>query len=273
MIKLLILGPTGEMGKLISKLAFDDPEINIVAALDVNHIGKSLNQIIGSSSPKEVMIYDVKDLLTIIKNFNPNIAVDFTIAKATEENALKCVKNNIKCVIGTTGMSEEFFKKLETLVEEKNVPVVISPNMSTGINVIFKIVENLTSYLKDWDIELIETHHHRKRDVPSGTALKIAEIISQSLHVNLEDVAKYGRKKGLNKRNVGAENEIGIHAIRGGDIVGDHTILFAGKGERIELKHQAQSRLCFAEGAIKAIKFLDKSEEGKVYNTKDFLNL
>jgi 4-hydroxy-tetrahydrodipicolinate reductase len=131
----------------------------------------------------------------------------------------------------------------------------------------------LTKYLKDWDIEVLEVHHNRKIDVPSGTALKIGKIISKTLDSNFEKIAKFGRKKGLNKRLPGAKNEIGIHSIRAGDIIGDHIILFGGLGERIELKHQAHSRECFANGSIKAIKFISVAQENKIYSTSEVLGL
>ncbi|MEJ2249691.1 MAG: 4-hydroxy-tetrahydrodipicolinate reductase [Candidatus Lokiarchaeota archaeon] len=273
MIKLLILGPTGEMGKLIMGLAFEDPEIEVVAACDVNNIGVELKDFLPISDSNNIKITGVDNLEEVIKEVKPDIAVDFTTAKATEKNAIICVKNGVKCIIGTTGLSNGFIKEFESLVREKNIPAVISPNMSSGINIFFKIVEILTPYLKDWDMEIIETHHNRKLDAPSGTALKIANIISQVLNVTFDEIVKYGRDKGPNKRKIGASNEIGIHSVRGGDIIGDHTILFAGKGERIELTHRAQSRICFAEGSIKAIKFLSQVKDGKIYSTKDVLNL
>jgi 4-hydroxy-tetrahydrodipicolinate reductase len=269
----MILGPTGEMGSLICKLALKDPNIDVVAILDVKNIGDNLGQVLGCSNPNELRILDVDDLSTIIKEKVPDVVVDFTTASATEKNALICVQNGLKCIIGTTGMSDEFYKEFESLIKKYDVPAVISPNMSTGINVLFELVKYLTPFLKDWDIEIIETHHHRKKDSPSGTALKIANLICESLGVKLDNIVKYGRDKGINKRKIGAINEIGIHSVRGGDIVGDHTILFAGSGERIELKHQAQSRICFAEGAIKAIKFLNQRNIGKIFTTKDVLNI
>ena len=123
------------------------------------------------------------------------------------------------------------------------------------MNVFFEIAKKLAYYLKEWDIEIIEAHHHRKTDAPSGTALKIGKLIGEAIESDFNTIVQYGRNKGLNKRKIGAKNEIGMHSIRAGDIVGDHIVLYAGTGERIELKHQAHSRYCFAEGAIKAIKF------------------
>jgi 4-hydroxy-tetrahydrodipicolinate reductase len=145
--------------------------------------------------------------------------------------------------------------------------------MATGINVLFKMATILTQYLNDWDIEVIEAHHHRKIDSPSGTAMKIGELIANTLGSDFDKITKFGRSLGPNKRIVGAKNEIGIHSVRAGDIVGDHTILYGGSGERVELKHQAHSRECFGNGAIKAIKFIINATENKIYTTNEVLGL
>ncbi|MFX1574918.1 MAG: 4-hydroxy-tetrahydrodipicolinate reductase [Promethearchaeota archaeon] len=273
MIKLLVLGPTGVMGKLISKLALEDEEIEVVAACDINNIGDELGFISGIIDTNKIKITDVRRLNEIINETKPQVAVDFTVASATEKNCLICVKNGIRCVIGTTALSQEFLNKFERLVGEHNAPAVISPNMATGVNVLFKMASILTQYLQDWDIEILETHHHRKIDAPSGTALKIGYLISNTVGSDFEKIAKFGRKRGPNKRFVGAKKEIGFHSIRAGDIVGDHVILYAGPGERIELKHQAHSRECFANGAINAIKFVAKIKKAKIYTTSEVLDL
>jgi 4-hydroxy-tetrahydrodipicolinate reductase len=261
------------MGKLISNLAIKDNKIDVVAACDVANIGNELGFIIGVKDPNKIKINDVKNLRDIIQKTRPDVAVDFTIAQATETNCLICAENGIRCVIGTTALSEDFLVKFEELIKINNAPAVLSPNMATGVNILFKMASVLTKYLNEWDIEVLEAHHHRKIDVPSGTALKIGQIISDALGSNFKDIAKFGRSRGPNKRLVGAENEIGIHSIRAGDIVGDHTILYAGSGERIEFKHQAHSRECFANGAIKAIKFIAAVEENKIYSTSEVLGL
>ncbi|MFX1287350.1 MAG: 4-hydroxy-tetrahydrodipicolinate reductase [Promethearchaeota archaeon] len=273
MIKLLILGPSGSMGKLISSLAISDDEIRVVAACDLTQIGKELGNLVATDDPNKIIIKDVNNLQEVINETKPDVVVDFTVAKATEKNCIICVENGIRCVIGTTAISDDFLSKFKKLVENNEAPAVISPNMATGVNILFKISSILGSYLKEWDIEVIEAHHNRKVDAPSGTALKIGQAISNSIGSKLDEIVKYGREKGPNKRLVGAKNEIGIHSVRGGDIVGDHTILFAGPGERIELKHQAHSRACFASGAIKAIKFIAKAKENKIFEMKDVLNL
>jgi 4-hydroxy-tetrahydrodipicolinate reductase len=273
LIKLLILGPTGAMGKLISELALQDEEIEVIAACGIDHIGESLGSLVAVKDPKNIKISDVKELEKILDQTKPDVVVDFTIASATEKNCLICIKNGIRCVIGTTALSQDFLNEFEKLVKKNNAPSVISPNMAIGVNILFKVTSILTKYLSEWDIEVIEAHHHRKIDAPSGTALKIGGIISDTLGSDFLEIAKFGRNKGPNKRLIGGKNEIGIHSIRAGDIVGDHIVLFGGSGERIELKHQAHSRLCFAAGAIKAIKFIAKAEESKIYSTAEVLGL
>ncbi len=273
MIKLLILGPTGSMGKLISNLAFKDNEIDIVAACDVNQIGNELGFIVGVNDPSKIKINNVYNLQEVINETHPDVAVDFTVAQATEKNCLICVENGIRYVVGTTAMSEEFLAKFEEFVKKNKAPAVISPNMATGVNVLFKMASILTNYLADWDIEIIEAHHNRKQDNYSGTSLKILDIICETIDTKLEDVTKYGRTMGKGLREKGAKNEIGIHCIRAGDIVGEHKILYAGSGEYIELKHNAINRNCFATGAIRAIKFIAKQKENKIFEMKDVLNL
>ncbi len=273
MIKLLILGPTGIMGKLIGELALKDDEIEVVAACDVNNIGEELGGLLAVNDKNKIKISDVNYLQKVVNETKPDVAVDFTVAKATEKNCKICVENGIKCVIGTTAMTQDFLDEFKSLVKTKNAPAVISPNMATGVNILFKMAAILTKYLNDWDIEIIETHHNRKQDNFSGTSLKILDTICEALEVKKEDITKYGRTKGKGLREKGAKNEIGIHCVRAGDIVGEHKILYAGSGEYIELKHTAINRNCFATGAIRAIKFIAKQKENKIYEMKDVLNL
>ena len=273
MIKLLILGPTGSMGRLISQLAFDDESIEIVAACDVINIGDELGVLVGKKDTNHVKIRYITEIKEIIDETKPDVAIDFTLAEASEKNCTVCVENNIRCVIGTTGLSNSFLEEFEKKIKEYNSPAVISSNMATGVNIFFKMAAILTDYLKEWDIEIIESHHIRKRDNYSGTSLTIAKTICDTLGVEMDEVVKYGRPKGPALRKKGAKNEIGIHCIRAGDIVGDHTVLFAGPGERIEFKHQAHSRNCFASGAITAIKFIAEAKENKIYTTREVLNL
>ena len=272
-IKLLILGPSGVMGKLISQLALEDDNIDLLAACDKSNIGVSLGFLVGTIDKRNIVITDVNQLDDIIDKTKPDVVVDFTIASATEKNCMICVKKGVRCVIGTTALSSSFLAEFEASVKQYDAPAVISPNMATGMNVIFKIAAVLSEYLSDWDIEIIETHHNRKQDNFSGTSLKILDTICEALDVKKEEITKYGRTKGKELRKKGAKNEIGIHCIRAGDIVGEHKIIYAGSGEYIELKHNAINRKCFAAGAIRAIKFIAKQKENKIFEMKDILNL
>ncbi|MBD3352753.1 MAG: 4-hydroxy-tetrahydrodipicolinate reductase [Candidatus Lokiarchaeota archaeon] len=239
---------------------------------DCPNLGMDIGMLVGYK-PQNVKIESIDNLENMIESIKSTIDVfiDFTIADATEKNAKIILNSGISMVIGTTGLSDEFKGELEKIVKEKEVSIVKSTNMAVGVNVVFKIAAELAKRLRGWEIEIIEAHHHRKKDAPSGTALTIAESIADARNLDLNNIAKYGRSKGPNPRKWGDE-EIGIHSVRGGDIVGDHTILYAGDGERIEFKHQAHSRECFASGALEAAKFLkDVKRKGKIFTMKDVL--
>ncbi|MHA1145375.1 MAG: 4-hydroxy-tetrahydrodipicolinate reductase [Candidatus Helarchaeota archaeon] len=269
MIRVCINGADGNMGGLVAKNVIQDPDLELVGALtmvDSPNEGKDIGTFLGLDKIN-VPMTSIVNLGEILKN-NVDMFVDYTITEAAEKNIPIVLKNGINCIIGTTGLSETFKDEFARLVKENKVAGMISPNMSLGVNIFFKVAEILTELLPNYDIEIIEAHHHRKRDSPSGTAKKVAQLIAAKLHKNLENIAKYGRS-GFSPRKIGAE-EIGIHAIRAGDIVGDHTVLFAGNGERIELKHQAHSRQCFAAGTILAIKYMTQHGPG-LYQMSDLL--
>jgi 4-hydroxy-tetrahydrodipicolinate reductase len=171
-------------------------------------------------------------------------------------------------VIGTTGLSTQDMNELHTLTRQ--TPCVFSPNMSVGVNVIFKVIAEMArTFGEEYDIEVMEVHHRLKKDAPSGTALKIAEILAKALHRDLSQVGVYTRKGLIGERKPG---EIGIQTIRAGDIVGDHTVLFGGMGERIEVTHRVQSRDTFARGALRAARWVVKQDPG-LYDMMDVLGL
>ncbi|MFH1007817.1 MAG: 4-hydroxy-tetrahydrodipicolinate reductase, partial [Candidatus Latescibacterota bacterium] len=171
-------------------------------------------------------------------------------------------------VVGTTGWSAAQLAQFKEAVQE--IPCVFAPNYSVGVNLLFKLVEEAARILGDeYDVEIVEAHHRLKKDAPSGTALGLAEAAARGLDRNLEEVAVYGRKRMVGART---QNEIGIHAVRAGDIVGEHTVLFGGIGERIELAHRAGSRDTFAQGALRAARFAAKASAG-LYDMRDVLGL
>ncbi|NHI93304.1 MAG: 4-hydroxy-tetrahydrodipicolinate reductase [Candidatus Lokiarchaeota archaeon] len=269
MIKICICGADGNMGGLVAKKVIEDPDLELVAAITMSsspNLGKDIGTVV-SQGPIGVILRSSDELDDIL--LTPiDFFIDFTIAKAVEQNISKVLDRNINCIIGTTGMSQDFKKEFEKIIKEKNLSGMISPNMSIGVNIFFQTVRNLARILKDYDIEIIEKHHHRKRDSPSGTAAKTAAIIAEALGKDLKKVGKYGRV-GDSPRKIGSE-EIGIHAVRAGDIVGDHTVLFAGPGERIEITHMAHSRECLANGTIQAIKFMYDKGPG-IWNMEDLI--
>jgi 4-hydroxy-tetrahydrodipicolinate reductase len=180
------------------------------------------------------------------------------------KNVIAGAGKKVNLVVGTTGFTPEQKALMEKAIKENGVAAVISPNFSIGVNVFWGLLAEAAKSLSDYDIEIIEAHHNQKKDAPSGTAVKAAEVISKTLG-GKELV--YGRH-GLSPR----KQEIGIHAVRGGDIVGDHTVLFAGDGERIEIKHQAHSRQAFAKGAVKAAVWVSSAPPG-VYEMADVLGI
>jgi 4-hydroxy-tetrahydrodipicolinate reductase len=275
MINVAISGVDGNMGGLLAKNVIQDPDLKLVAGFTVPQSpnkGKDIGLFLGLDSIGTT-ITSGEHITEVLKSVKPDVYVDFTLAKAAEKNCPIVAENKIKLIIGTTALSSEFIQKFTEIVKRQGTCAVISPNMSLGVNILFKLADQLTKLLSSYDIEIIEAHHHRKQDVPSGTAMQLAQIIASSLNKNLEDIGKFGRAKGITPRKIGAD-EIGIHAIRAGDIVGEHTLLYAGPGERIEVTHRAHSRQCFATGTLVAIKFLaQKGEAGRIYSMQDVLGL
>lgn len=246
----------GKMGSLVAEEIAAEKDLKLSAIIDPAEKGKTFEGV------KVMDLAEAKNLKGI------DIGVDFTMPESSVTNAELCAAKGMKLVIGTTGHTPEQKKRIESL--SSKTAVLISPNMSVGVNVFFKIAAELARYLKDYDIELIEAHHRYKKDSPSGTAMKIAQLVSKEVGVDLEKVAKYGRGRGITGPR--PDKEIGIHAIRAGDIVGEHTLLFASNSEKIEFFHSAQSRKCFASGTVKAIKFVSAKQRG-LYDMWDVLGL
>jgi 4-hydroxy-tetrahydrodipicolinate reductase len=275
-VKVAILGADGAMGRMISGLVLGEPDIELVGAFTEPGgitIGIDIATLLGKGTIG-IELQDATDLEEKIKACAPDVVIDFTVAKATEVNAPVIIQNGIKMVIGTTALSPEFMAYFTTQVAEYNTPSIVSSNYAIGMNVFMKIAEDVAKVLEGWDTEIIEAHHNRKKDAPSGTAMSIATSIAKTWGKSLDDIATYGRQKGPAPRTAGTA-ELGIHAIRAGDIVGDHTVLFAGAGERIELVHRAHDRSCFASGAVRAAKFLGTAEnlEPRLYTMREVLGL
>jgi 4-hydroxy-tetrahydrodipicolinate reductase len=245
MINIAITGAYGRMGALIIKNISDAPDMRLVAALDMSGIDMP-------AGADNVVISHAGGIDAVLKSTSPDVLIDFTIADAAVGNIRHAVCNNVNLVVGTTGL-EPYQDEIAEIIAG-NVSAVIAPNFAVGVNVFWKLLAEAAAYIGDWDIEIMEAHHRHKKDAPSGTAMQAAEAINRVIG---RKRLVHGRK-GLCPRG----DEIGIHAIRGGDIVGDHFVLFAGDGERIEIKHQAHSRQAFAAGVIKATRWVMDAPPG-----------
>lgn len=254
MIKVIVGGANGKMGSQICKSVIKEEKLELVGAVDINGVG---NRIDGFE------IKNADDLKEIFEEIRPDVYVDFTTPDATINNMKIAIDNGINLVIGTTGFSKEQEKKIEHLVTGK-VTAVISPNFSVGVNVFWRIIEEAAKYLNGYDVEIAEIHHRYKKDSPSGTAKRAYKIICD---ITGEKTPKYGRE-GFSDRG----EEIGIHSIRLGDVVGDHTVFFGGDGERLEITHRAHSRDAFASGVVRSIYWLFGSKrDKKIYSMTDVL--
>ncbi len=261
MIKIAVTGACGKMGGLIIENILKSHDLKLVCAVDVANAGKDIGEVLHTA------ILDVRvenDIYRALERSKPDVLIDFTAASAAVENVVAGTRKKINTVVGTTGFTPQQRALMESEIIKNNVAAVISPNFSIGVNVFWGLLAEAAKRLEDYDVEIIETHHNQKKDAPSGTAMKAAEIISKTL--GGKDFV-YGRQ-GISPR----QKEIGIHAVRGGDIVGDHVVLFAGDGERIEIKHQAHSRQAFAKGAIKAARWVSAASPG-IYEMQDVLGI
>jgi len=253
------------MGRALIEAVFQAPDLRLHAALersDSPFLGKDAGELIGSHCG--VMISErVQEVLP-----GAQVLIDFTRPEGTLAHLDVCRRLGVKAVIGTTGFSPE--QKVRIADAARDVAIVFAPNMSVGVTLLLKLLETAAGVLKDgYDIEIIEAHHRHKVDAPSGTALRMGEVIAQTLGRNLAECAVYGREGVTGERQA---STIGFATVRGGDIVGDHTALFAGVGERIEITHKASSRSNFALGALRAARFLATKDRG-LFDMRDVLGL
>ncbi|MCE8422705.1 MAG: 4-hydroxy-tetrahydrodipicolinate reductase [Candidatus Methanoperedens sp.] len=263
MIKIAVTGACGKMGGLIIENVLRSKDMKLVSAIDINNIGRDIGEVM-KIAKLNVAVDDANNIDAALDRTRPDVLIDFTIANAAARNVIVCANKKIKLVVGTTGFTPQQRSIMDEAIRKNRIAAVISPNFSIGVNVFWGLLSEAAAQLGDYDIEIIEAHHNQKKDAPSGTAMKAAQIISKTL--GGKDLI-YGRH-GLSQR----QKEIGIHAVRGGDIVGDHTVLFAGDGERIEIKHQAHSRQAFANGAVRAAQWEYTASSG-IYEMKDVLGL
>lgn len=257
MINIVVSGCCGRMGKRICELSLKDDTLRLIAGVEKKghpQIGKKI------LPDCEAIVWD--DIVACSQD--ADVIIEFSTPQATLEHLEKLLGKKISFVIGTTGFSQEELDKIREISSQ--IPILISPNMSFGVNVLFETVKFLAKLLgKDYEVEVIELHHHNKVDAPSGTAKKIISFIEEAYGEKLKYI--YGREGKIGPR---AKEEIGVHALRLGDIVGEHQVIFAGNGERIELIHRAHSRDIFALGALKAAKYIIKKKSG-IYSMLDLL--
>ena len=262
-MKIGVSGALGRMGQTILRLGSEMKGIEIGGAYErpaAPEQGKPVGALLGLQAGIKLSKIDAATLEAI------DVLIDFTEPKATLDAVAACEKAKKKIVIGTTGFSPAEIEKIRAAAQK--IAIVISPNMSLGANLVFEIAKQVAQTLDDaYDIEITEAHHRQKKDAPSGTARRLAEKIAEGKGWKLDDVAVYGRKGLTGPRK---PKEIGIHVIRAGEIVGDHSALFSGPGESIEIRHHASSRSAFAKGALLAAIFLADKPKG-LYDMSDVL--
>jgi 4-hydroxy-tetrahydrodipicolinate reductase len=266
MIKVIVAGAAGRMGCRLVSLVRDSTALTLAGALEgTGHhaLGEDAGETAGAGRAGIPITDDLAALME-----RGEVVIDFSAPEATLEHLRIAAQHRRAMVIGTTGFSASELDELKSL--GRQVPCVLSPNMSVGVNLIYKVIGEMAKTLGDeYDIEVIEAHHRLKKDAPSGTALKMADVLARAMSRDLNQVGVYARKGLIGERSRG---EIGIQTIRAGDIVGDHTVLFGGMGERIEITHRASSRDTFARGALRAARWVVRQHPG-VYDMMDVLSL
>ena len=265
MTNITILGAAGRMGKMLIQCAKNINDIKIVGTLE-----SDINPLLGKDAGLAAGIDELGVKLTAdfsAAACRAEVLLDFTTPSAAVAHASLAAEQKKAMVIGTTGMNKNELADIER--SSKKIPIVLAPNMSPGINLLFSLVSQAARILADSNIEICEIHHKHKKDAPSGTALKLAEIAALARNWDLNSVITYGRN---GKTGARPEKQIGVHAIRAGDIVGEHRVLLAGKAEYLELVHRASSRECFAFGALHAAKWVIGHNAG-LYTMQDVLEL
>ncbi len=264
-IRFAIAGAGGRMGRTLIEAVLKAPDARLAGALEVTgspFLGKDAGELVGS--PCGVAISDDIEA-TLAK---ADCLIDFTRPEGTLRHMESCRRRGVHMVIGTTGMNAAQKQAIQEAASD--IPVVFAPNMAVGVNLVFKLLDTAARILDEgYDVEIVEAHHRHKVDAPSGTALRMGEVVAAALGRSLDECAVYGREGHTGERPA---SQIGFATVRGGDIVGDHTVLFAGTGERVEISHKAASRMPYALGSIRAARFLRGRTNG-LYDMQDVLGL
>lgn len=266
MKRIAIVGAGGRMGRNLIQAVIDAPDVSLAGAADRAEsevIGLDAGELIGAGR-QGVPVVD--DLARVAGDCD--VVIDFTLPDATERNLAVCRSAGTALVIGTTGHSEA--QKAAIAAAGEAIPIVFAPNYSAGVTLSFKLIEMAARALGEgFDVEVIEAHHRHKVDAPSGTAVRMGEVLASALGRNLDECAVYARQGHTGERE---PKQIGFQTIRAGDIVGEHTVMFGGVGERIEITHKASSRMTFANGAVRAAGWVVGRAPG-VYDMEDVLGL
>jgi 4-hydroxy-tetrahydrodipicolinate reductase len=260
-MKIGVFGASGRMGRMLIEAILADVDCQLTVALDTEkspYLGHDAAQFLGKTSGV-VISSDLSQIKLA------DCMIDFTRPEGTLLHLAACSQHGVKMVIGTTGFDEGGHQQIKQASEK--IAIVFAPNMSVGVNASYALLELAAKLLVGYDVEITEAHHKMKVDAPSGTALKMGEVIAQSQHKNLVDCAEFARHGHTGARK---EGSIGFSVIRGGDVVGDHTVMFLGTGERIEIRHLSTSRASYAAGSVRAAKFL-KNQENGLFDMKNVL--
>ncbi len=264
-IRFAVAGASGRMGRTLIEAIHNAGDARLAGALDVPgsaFLGKDAGELVGA--PCGVAISDDLDATLAAAD----CLIDFTRPEGTMRHLEVCRRRGVQMVIGTTGMNTE--QKLAIQDASRDIPIVFAPNMAVGVNVVFKLLDTAARILGEgYDVEVVEAHHRHKVDAPSGTALRMGEVVAAALGRDLDECAVYGREGHTGERPA---RQIGFATVRGGDIVGDHTVLFAGIGERVEISHKAASRMPYALGSVRAARFLQGKSKG-LFDMQDVLGL
>lgn len=265
MIKIAISGVGGRMGRTLVAACADNPLVELTAATEYagsTLLGTDAGELAGLEKNQVTVVAALQDAPAF------DVLVDFTVPEATIAHIQYCRDHDRKIVIGTTGLDDDGKQLLESVAEQ--ISIVFAPNYSVGVNLCLNLLDTAARVLGDSvDIEVIEAHHRHKVDAPSGTAIKMGEVLAEALGRNLADCAVYGREGHTGARD---RKTIGFETIRAGDIVGEHTVMFAAEGERVEITHKASSRMTFAAGAIRAAEWVVQQPAG-LYDMQDVLGL
>jgi len=264
-LKIAVAGASGRMGRMLIEAIAAAPDLQLCGALDV-HNSPALGQDAAAFTGKPAGVQITSDLTQGLAQ--ADCLIDFTRPEGTLKHLAYCAEHGVKMIIGTTGFDEA--GKAAIAAAAQKIGIVFSPNMSVGVNVTMKLLELAAkSFSEGYDIEIIEAHHRHKVDAPSGTALKMGEVIAEAIGRDLHEVGVFAREGVTGERD---PSTIGFSTIRGGDIVGDHTVLFAGIGERIEITHKSSSRVTYANGSLRAARFLQSRGNG-LFDMNDVLGL